>query len=147
MDKLLQAMRIAFASEFAFYLKAHVFHWNVEGPDFSEFHGLFGGIYEEVYGAIDPFAEHIRKIDAYVPGSFEKMSMVENAGVEVLSAMEMTANLLSDNEKLTKLMGIVYNLADAAGEYGLANFLAERQDAHRKHGWMLRATLKQTGGM
>jgi len=31
MDKLLQAMKIAFASEFAFYLKAHVFHWNVEG--------------------------------------------------------------------------------------------------------------------
>jgi starvation-inducible DNA-binding protein len=144
MDKLLNAMKIAFASEFAFYLKAHVFHWNVEGADFSEFHGLFGDIYTEVYGSIDPFAENIRKLDAYVPGSFQEMSMVQGAGVdvEVPPAMEMTAILLNDNEKLTKLMGMVYKLAEDAGEFGLANFLADRQDAHRKHGWMLRATLK-----
>tara|TARA_R110000868_G_scaffold6586_2_gene37170 strand:+ start:847 stop:1296 length:450 start_codon:yes stop_codon:yes gene_type:complete len=149
MDKLLNAMKIAFASEFAFYLKAHVFHWNVEGPDFSEFHGLFEGIYSEVYGSIDPFAENIRKIGAYVPGRFQEMSMIQGADidVEVPPAMEMTAILLADNEKLVKMMGLVYKLAEANGEYGLANFLADRQDAHRKHGWMLRATLKQTGGM
>lgn len=147
MDKLLNAMKIAFASEFAFYLKAHVFHWNVEGADFSEFHGLFGDIYAEVYGSIDPFAENIRKLDAYVPGSFQEMSMIQGAGVdlEVPTAMEMVAILLNDNEKLTKLMGMVYKLAEANGEFGLANFLADRQDAHRKHGWMLRATLKQVG--
>jgi starvation-inducible DNA-binding protein len=149
MDKLLNAMKIAFASEFAFYLKAHVFHWNVEGADFSEFHGLFGDIYTEVYGSIDPFAENIRKLDAYVPGSFQEMSMIQGADidVEVPPAMEMVAILLNDNEKLTKLMGMVYKLAEDAGEFGLANFLADRQDAHRKHGWMLRATLKQTGGI
>jgi starvation-inducible DNA-binding protein len=145
MDKLLNAMKIAFASEFAFYLKAHMFHWNVEGADFSEFHGLFGDIYEEVYGSIDPFAENIRKLDAYVPGSFQEMSMIPGASVdvEVPTAIEMVTILLADNEKLTKLMGMVYKLAEATGEFGLANFLADRQDAHRKHGWMLRATLKQ----
>jgi starvation-inducible DNA-binding protein len=149
MDKLLNAMKIAFASEFAFYLKAHMFHWNVEGADFSEFHGLFGDIYEEVYGSIDPFAENIRKLDAYVPGSFQEMSMIPGASVdvEVPTAIEMVTILLADNEKLTKLMGMVYKLAEAAGEFGLANFLADRQDAHRKHGWMLRATLKQTGNI
>jgi starvation-inducible DNA-binding protein len=148
MDKLLQAMKIAFASEFAFYLKAHVFHWNVEGADFSEFHELFGDIYEEVYAAIDPFAENIRKIDAYVPGNFEKMSMIPSAGadIEVPPAMEMVSILLDDNEKLTNLMGIVYKLAEANNEFGLANFLADRQDAHRKHGWMLRSTLKGKAG-
>jgi starvation-inducible DNA-binding protein len=146
MDKLVQAMKIAFASEFTFYLKAHTFHWNVEGPDFSEFHALFEGVYSEVYASIDPFAENIRKLDEYVPGSFEQMSLISNANSEVLPALEMVAILLADNEKLTKLMRIVYKLAEEAGEFGLANFLADRQDAHRKHGWMLRATLKQPGG-
>ena len=147
MDKLLNAIKIAFASEFTFYLKAHLFHWNVEGADFSEFHRRFGDIYAEVDGVIDPFAEHIRKLDAYVPGKFQEMSMVAGADidVEVPPAMEMVAILLADNEKLTKLMGMVYKMAEGAGEYGLANFLADRQDAHRKHGWTLRATLKQTG--
>lgn len=148
MDKLLNAMKIAFASEFAFYLKAHTFHWNVEGPDFNDFHQMFGDIYTEVYESIDPFAENIRKLDAYVPGSFQQMSIIPGAevDVEVPAAMEMVAILLADNEKITKLMGVVYKLAEAAGEFGLANFLADRQDAHRKHGWMLRATLKQPAG-
>lgn len=140
-------MQIAFASEFTFYLKAHIFHWNVEGPDFSEFHGLFEGVYSEVYASIDPFAENIRKLDNYVPSSFEQMSMITPANGEAIPAMEMTAILLADNEKLTKLMGAVYKLAEEAGEFGLANFLADRQDAHRKHGWMLRSTLKQSGGI
>ena len=48
MNELLKALKIAFASEFAFYLKAHYFHWNVEGPLFSQLHDLFGNIYEEV---------------------------------------------------------------------------------------------------
>ena len=34
MDALQQALKIAFATEYAFYLKAHYFHWNVEGADF-----------------------------------------------------------------------------------------------------------------
>ena len=38
---------------------------------------------------------------------------------------------------------MVYDRAEAAGEHGFSNFLAERMDAHRKHGWMLKASLQQ----
>ena len=55
MDQLLNALKIAFASEFSFYLKAQNFHWNVTGPDFQEYHALFGDIYSEVYDSIDAF--------------------------------------------------------------------------------------------
>jgi DNA-binding ferritin-like protein len=37
---------------------------------------------------------------------------------------------------------MVYDLSEREEEYGLSNFLAERIDAHKKHSWMLRATLK-----
>lgn len=67
MDQLEQAAKVAFASEFSFYLKAHNFHWNVEGSDFFEYHELFGKIYEEVYSSIDNFAEKIRSLGTYVP--------------------------------------------------------------------------------
>ena len=76
MDELVKAAKIAFASEFAFYLKAHFFHWNVEGPMFPQLHDLFGKIYEEVYGNIDDFAEKIRSMDAYAPGSMSRLSML-----------------------------------------------------------------------
>lgn len=144
MDELIKALKIAFATEFSFYLKAHYFHWNVEGPNFKEYHDLFGGIYEEVYGNIDDFAENIRKLNAYTPGSYTRLSMLTqiNDEMEIPAAEQMIAELLSDSEKAVKIFKMVYDIAEENGEHGLSNFLAERMDAHKKHSWMLRATLK-----
>ena len=147
MDKLIQAMKIAFASEFNFYLKTHAYHWNVQGADFSQYHELFGNIYEEVYGAIDVFAENIRKLDALVEvDSINQRSLIELPQDNLLDIPAMVQVLLGDNDKMVKLFAMVYKMAEDGGEYGLANFLAERQDAHRKHGWMLRSSLKGTAG-
>jgi len=144
MDKLVNALKIAFASEFSFYLKAHNFHWNVEGIHFAELHDLFGNIYEEVYASIDPFAENIRKLNAYTPASYGRFSMLSQIDDEaqILPPEAMLSELLSDSDKMTKLLKLTFDIATAAGEDGLANFLAERMDAHRKHSWQLRATLK-----
>lgn len=144
MDALQQALKIAFASEFAFYLKAHYFHWNVEGPLFTQLHELFGNIYEEVYGSIDPFAENIRKLGAYTPGSFTRFSVLSlvDDETEILSPEEMLVELLQDSEKMSEMLKIVFLAAEELGEHGLSNFLADRQDAHEKHSWMLRSTLK-----
>lgn len=144
MDELIKAMKVAFASEFSFYLKAHFYHWNVEGPDFKEYHDLFGAIYEEVYGSIDDFAENIRKLGGYTPGSFTRFSMLTQVDdeTEIQPPMIMIQELLADSEKMTKIFKMVYDLAEAEGRHGISNFLAERMDAHDKHSWMLRATLK-----
>ena len=144
MDELVKAMKIAFSTEFSFYLKAHYFHWNVEGSDFLEYHDLFGKIYEEVYGSIDAFAENIRKLGSYTPGSYTRLSMLTQIEDEtdVLPKEQMVAELLADNGKILKVIKLVYDLAEREGQHGLSNFLAERLDAHQKHGWMLRASLK-----
>jgi len=144
MESLHQALKIAFASEFAFYLKAHYFHWNVEGPLFSQMHDLFGKIYEEVYGSIDAFAENIRKTGAYTPGSFTRFSALSSIDDEtaVLPAEAMVAELLQDSEKMSEMFRIVFRAAEELGLHGLSDFLAGRQNAHDKHSWMLRSTLK-----
>ena len=144
MEDLRKALKIAFASEFAFYLKAHYFHWNVEGADFAQYHELFGTIYNEVYDTIDIFAENIRKAGGYTPGSFERFSMLSKIEDEtnIPPALEMVAQLLEDSDKMANLFGMVYQISEKYNEIGLSNYLAERQDAHRKHSWMLRATLK-----
>jgi starvation-inducible DNA-binding protein len=144
MDALQQALKIAFASEFAFYLKAHYFHWNVEGPNFPQLHELFGKIYEEVYGSIDTFAEEIRATGAYTPGSFSRLSILSlvDDEVEVLPAETMLIELLEDSNKMEEMFRIVFRAAEELGLHGLSDFLASRQDAHAKHSWMLRATLK-----
>lgn len=144
MDKLLQSLKIAFASEFSFYLKAHYFHWNVEGPDFLQYHDLFGKIYEEVQESIDVFAEQIRAAGGYVPGSFERFSVLSKIedSTEIPAALEMVRELMEDSDKMANMFAIVFRMSEEQGLYGLSDFIAGRQDAHKKHSWMLRATLK-----
>jgi starvation-inducible DNA-binding protein len=144
MDELKQAMKQAFANSFAFYLKAQFFHWNVEGMLFPQLHGFFGEIYEEVYGSIDPFAENIRKLGSYAPGSFSRLSQLAaiNDEERIPPAKDMLEILLQDNDVILESIKAAYDAAESVGAHGLSNFLAERQDAHMKHAWMLRATLK-----
>ena len=145
MDELVQAMKKSLADTFAFYLKAHGFHWNVEGPNFPQYHALFETIYSEVYGSIDQFAEEIRAMDAYAPASFARYSELTSLEdeIKILNAQGMLEKLLADNNVVLASLEQAYELAEVAHNHGLSNFLAERQDAHKKHAWQLRATLKQ----
>jgi len=145
MDELVQAMKKSLADTFAFYLKAQGFHWNVEGPNFPQYHALFNTIYLEVYGSIDQFAEEIRALDAYAPASFARFSELTSLEdeIQILNAQGMLAKLLADNDVVLSSLEQAYELAEVAHNHGLSNFLAERQDAHKKHAWQLKATLKQ----
>lgn len=144
MEQLHKLAKIAFASEFSFYLKAHQFHWNVEGMFFESLHTLFGKIYEEVYGSIDTFAEQIRALGSYMPGSYTRLSMLTQVEdeTEILEAKQMVQELLLDNEKMRVILKKLFEMSEAAGEHGFSDFVAARIDAHAKHGWQLRATLK-----
>ena len=144
MDKFVNQLKIAFASQYAFAIKAQNFHWNVEGHDFYQLHQLFDTIYTEVYGAVDDFAENIRKIKAYTPASLHRFSALTaiDDEVEVLDPQAMVAELLRDAEKMQEIMKVLFTEAEARGENGLSNFLADRQDAFAKHAWFLRSTLK-----
>ena len=49
---LADSLKTLLATEYAFVIKAQLFHWNVEGPDFAQLHEFFGNIYEEVFSEI-----------------------------------------------------------------------------------------------
>lgn len=144
MDELIKTIKVAFASEYSYFVKAQFFHWNVEGANFPQYHKLFGKIYEEVYGNIDNFAENLRKLGTYAPGSFERLSMLSRIEDEtqIMPAEQMLAELLADSERMCEMFKVVFMLSEQAREFGLSDFIAGRQDAHRKHAWMLQSTLK-----
>lgn len=143
MEQLIQEMKALLAESYAFYLKTHYYHWNIEDEDFPMWHTFFEGIYQEVYGAVDDVAEHIRQIGGYAPGSFgrfkELSSIQDETGLP--EAMGMVATLISDNEKVIKRLHEAYRLAEKYNEIGLSNFLQDREAAHKKHAWMLKACL------
>lgn len=144
MEEITNPLKIAFADTYAFYVKAQNYHWNVEGPMFVMYHEFFGKIYEEVGGVIDTFAEEIRAQNAYAPGALSRFSELTNIKDELLIVKpeQMIANLFSDNATVLASLQRARDVADKYGENGLVNFLEERLDHHKKHAWMLRASMK-----
>ena len=144
METLIEIMRKVLADTFAMYLKAHNYHWNVEGPNFPQYHDFFGKLYEELHGAVDPIAEEIRSLDAYAPGSFSRfMELTEiEDETNVPMAREMALKLLRDNDTVLNTLNVAFKLADQFDRQGLADFVAGRIDVHNKHAWMLRSIIK-----
>ena len=137
-------MKIGLASIFSFYLKTQYFHWNVEGPNFPQYHTFFGDLYEEVRGSVDPFAEQIRALGSYSPGSlgrFKELSVVEDE-INIPNSTAMIRELLLDNQRIIDLLEKINKMANDNNKSGLSNFIEERIDIHSKHGWMLRAISK-----
>jgi starvation-inducible DNA-binding protein len=141
---LAEQLKILLASSFVFYLKAHNFHWNVEGPNFSEYHKFLDELNTEVFeNSIDRTAEFIRVLDQYTPGSlarFMELSIIQDQ-VKIPRAELMLAELYEDNLKIIELLNAIFPLANEENQ-AIANYIAERIDAHGKHGWMLRSFLK-----
>lgn len=144
MEQLILQLKRILATSFAMYLKSHNFHWNVEGPDFPEYHEFLGNLYEEVYGSVDEIAEKIRMLGAYAPGSFIRYSELSEIDdeVNVPVASQMFLKLKADNETLIGLIRDGIDIAEEAGEPAISNYLQERLNAHQKHGWMLTSLTK-----
>jgi len=145
MEEITNPLKVAFADTYALYVKAQNYHWNVEGVMFPMYHDFFGNIYEEVGGAIDRFAEEIRAAGAYAPGAFSRFAELSNIQDELLVGVvpvQMVSNLYMDNVKVIDSLNAVRDIAEKYSERGLVNFLEERLDAHKKHAWMLKATVR-----
>jgi|TARA_Y100000389_G_C17449454_1_gene513736 starvation-inducible DNA-binding protein len=142
---LSENLKILLATSYAFVIKAQNFHWNVEGSDFPQYHAFFDAINNEVYeNAIDRTAEYIRTLEAYTPGSisrYAELSLIPDQ-LKIPRAELMFQELYRDNEIIIKHLNECYDVSEAAKQYGISNFIAERLDAHNKHQWMIRSTLK-----
>ena len=141
---LADSLKILLATNFAYYLKAQGFHWNVEGPDFGQLHKFFQKIYEDAYSAIDPTAEYIRYLGEYSPASFERFSeLTEISGqTKIPRARLMLEELKVNNDQMLDLLNRCFAEANDANEQGIANFIAERLSAHGKYRWQLTSYLK-----
>ena len=148
MDKLIASLKVALGNTFTMYFKAHSYHWNVEGHQFPMYHKFFFKIYDDVYDAVDPLSEELRKLDAYAP-----ISLMEIYGYKTImedstkpdTPLEMVMNLLTANTEVLQCLTPLFDEATAQKQQGLANFIADRMDKHKFWEWQLQATLKNLG--
>lgn len=147
MDTLINMLKTWQANTVVFKSTAHGFHWNVEGPLFTQYHAFFKEIYEDIDDTIDTVSEWLRKFDVVAPYTLTDFVSNNNYGdvqLDSNSPVAMTRQLLIMNDKMISDIKLMFNEATLQEEQGLANFLAERQDKHEFWGWWLRSSLKQT---
>lgn len=132
------------ADVYTMYFRAHGYHWNVTGQDFSQYHSLFEQIYEDLFDSVDPIAENIRKIGAISP--FRVVDLIRMRTLEDTEVgsdpMSMVNDLLDANASILTSLNKVFDIATRVNEQGIANFIAERIDMHQKWGWFLRSSVQ-----
>ena len=145
MEQLIQQLKVILGTNFALYLKSHNYHWNIEGPNFPQYHDFLNTFYTEVFAQIDPIAEHVRYLDSYVPGSMERfleLADIEEAVDNIPSALSMMTQLKSDNDRFIIHLRAGIAAAEQANEPAVGNFLQDLLGAHQKKAWMLRSIIK-----
>ena len=148
-DELINELKMVVASLVTFKFKAHGYHWNVEGPDFRQYHDFFGEIYSDVEESIDTHAENILKLGGKAPyrlTRFTELSIVKESDVSTDPAV-LCQDLLADNETVIEFLMAVFDTANTTRQQGVANYVAERIDAHQKWSWQLRASITNTAGI
>ena len=144
MEQLIEQMKTILGTTFGLYFKAHSYHWNIEGPDFAQYHDFLGNFYTAVFANVDPIAEHLRALDSYAPVALSRMlelSDVEETDI-IPPALTMLLNLKNDNERYMVHLRAGIAAAEAANEPAVSNFLQDILDQHQKQGWMLRSFTK-----
>jgi starvation-inducible DNA-binding protein len=144
-EQLIAQLRMLLADNIALKFKAHGYHWNVESDDFKQFHDFFAEIYESYDDATDTFAEWLRMLKSYAPyrlTDFFDMSTISEP-VILGDPEPMLEDLYMSIEKHIDDLVAVSDLANAAKQYGLANFLADRQTASQKFCWQIRVSMEE----
>ena len=129
------------ADGYAVYLKTHGYHWNVRGSNFSGLHSLFMAQYTEQWAALDVIAERIRALGELAPqgySAFANLSSIRD-GDPTQDWKGMVSDLIEGHEAVAKTAAAVIESAEAAGDAPTADLATQRQAAHEKHAWMLRA--------
>lgn len=141
MEQLVEQLKVVQATAFSFYLKAHYFHWNVTGPSFAEYHKFLGDVYEDVHDSVDVYAELIRALDAYAPGSlvrFAELTRIQDEPT-IPTSLNMMLRLESDNQIMITELKYARVLAEAMEKFGHVNYIEDRLQYHDKLGWMLKS--------
>jgi starvation-inducible DNA-binding protein len=141
MGTLFKLLSDAQASLFVLFQKTWVYHWNVVGEDFYQFHKLFGEQYETMFEEIDRLTEHMRYLNVKPVPTLSRVTEVSyipeaNSG---LDTMGMVNDLLESNQIFVDLLTQISEEAELQKSKGTINLVDDLNEAHGKFIWMLRS--------
>jgi starvation-inducible DNA-binding protein len=144
MEKLYKLLSDTQASLFVLFHKTWIYHWNVTGTNFKEYHDLFGTHYEEMFEEIDRLTEHMRYLGMRPVSTLSRItevSSVEQASNsnQIITSKSMVEELMKDHQKMIEMLGEVSDEAEKQSSKGTINLVDDLNEAHGKRVWMLRS--------
>ncbi len=144
MEEFYKALYATQATLMHLYWKTWVYHWNVVGSDFHQFHAMFGDQYEFLAEELDKLSEHMRYygIKALGPLSIvQDTSLINDVEVNV-DDKGMASDLLSNHQTLIEQLKKVDKLAEETDNPQTSNLIQQMMEDHGKFVWMLRSILR-----
>ena len=134
-------LKVLLADLVTLKFRAHGFHWNVTGPQFTVFHELFADVYAQADALVDPVAEQIRKLGPVAPGRIEDFAALTSLDDSPQLSQEpivLAADLQERNSGVLDTLMDAYYAAETQDEPGLCAFLSAAIDDNKKLDWQLR---------
>ncbi|WP_109126057.1 DNA starvation/stationary phase protection protein [Dyella sp. C11] len=122
------------------YLKTKNFHWHMSGPYFRDYHLLLDEQSDEIYAAMDPIAERVRKLGGTTLrslGHAKRLARLSDNDADFVTPDDMLAELREDNQRLAGFMRETHGLCDECGDVATASLLENWIDEAERRVWFL----------
>jgi starvation-inducible DNA-binding protein len=134
------ALTTLLADMFALYVKTKNFHWHVSGPHFRDYHLLLDEQAGQIFATTDAIAERVRKLGGTTLrsiGQIGRLQRVLDNDADYVTALDMLAELRSDNMELIAHMRAAHALCDEHGDVATASLLEVWIDEAEGRVWFL----------
>jgi starvation-inducible DNA-binding protein len=128
------------ADSFALYVKTKNFHWHMSGPHFRDYHLLLDEQAQEIYAAIDPLAERVRKLGGTTLrsiGHIAKLQTISDNDAAFVGPRDMLGELVADSKQMIENMRAAHDVCDEHEDVATASLLEELIDHAEKRTWFL----------
>jgi starvation-inducible DNA-binding protein len=138
-------LRPLLADVFALYLKTKNFHWHMSGPHFRDYHLLLDEQADQLFAMTDDIAERARKLgesSLHSIGDISRHQRLADNNEEYVAPDEMLAELLADNQHLTKSLRATHEVCEEYNDVATASLIENWLDETERRSWFLSETLK-----
>jgi starvation-inducible DNA-binding protein len=128
------------ADVFALYVKTKNFHWHMSGRHFRDYHLLLDEQTGQMFAMTDDIAERARKVGGGTIRSIGEITrhqrLTDNDEASV-SPEHMLAELLTDNQQLTRFLRATHGICDRYNDVATASVIETWIDQTERRAWFL----------
>ena len=141
---LQEKLSVVVANTYVTVMLTQKLHWHVMGGNFYGIHKMTQHQYEEMLGAIDSTAEHMRALGYQVPSGmrqYQQLSTIEE-GKDTLSTTDASLeHLLDAHQQIRIALNAGIRVAEELEDKATEEMLVDRLRAHNKHTWMIASSI------